>query len=217
MAASMKIRWLLLLIASLLAATHSASSMEFRTFVKGGSTNLVARGEIENGDAQRLQAVLEHTNVTGATIYLNSPGGLVIESLSIGAVIRQHRLGTVVATGSECASACVFVFIGGIVREVQPRGRLGVHTASLMFDEEYVNKLEAVLLARSSLSLHEKVQIIVALNEQTASGIMASIANYLAKMGVSMRLLFPTTGASPLDIHWLTDSEMHDYNVINTD
>jgi hypothetical protein len=65
--------------------------------------------------------------------------------------------------------------------------------------------------------VHDSVRVIVALNEQTASTTMAAMANYLVKMGLSMRLLFPTTETSQFDIHWLTSSELRDYNVVNTE
>jgi hypothetical protein len=59
--------------------------------------------------------------------------------------------------------------------------------------------------------------VIVALNEQSAGQIMAAIANYLARMGISMGLLFPTTDTSAVDIHWLSRAELRDYNLVNAD
>jgi len=198
-------------------ALYPAAAMEFAAKRQSGELVLIAHGDIKVGDSEQLRSVLNRTNISAATVYLDSSGGSVGESFRIGALIRERRLGTVVPNSAECASACVFVFAGGIVREVHPGGKVGVHMASMMFDEEYVNRLETLLLTQTSLSVHDRVRVIVAHNEQVASTTMAAIANYLVKMGLSMRLLFPTTETSHFDIHWLTSNELRDYNVVNTE
>lgn len=200
-----------------MAIIQPATAMEFTTAKQSAGLVLLAQGEIKVDDSRKLRALLARSKISGATVYLDSPGGPVGESFKIGILIRDHRLGTVVPKGAECASACVFVFAGGVVREVQPGGKVGVHMASMMFDDEYVNALEKLLLTRSTLSVHDRVRVIVAYNEQFAATVMAATANYLVRMGLSMKILFPTVETSHLDIHWLTANELRDYNVVNTD
>lgn len=132
-------------------------------------------------------------------------------------MIRERRLGTAVGAGAVCASACVFVLAGGVVRDVDPRARIGVHMASMMYDDEYIAALKSLLAEDLHASIDAKVRVIVALNEQQAGRVMAAIANYLARMGISMKLLFPTTETSAIDIHWLTRRELRDDNLANAD
>jgi hypothetical protein len=211
-------RRLSLFLAVLLAAPPAAAhAMEFRPVRQQGTTVLLAEGKIVPGDSRRLASVLSRQAVDGATILLDSPGGSVGESLALGTMIRERRLATAVAAGAVCASACVFVLAGGAVRDVDPAARIGVHMASLMYDDEYIAALEYLLSREINASIDDKVRVIVALNEQKAGQAMAAIANYLARMGISMRLLFPTTQTSHFEIHWLSRAELRDYNLANGD
>jgi hypothetical protein len=211
-------RVLALLPALLLGTLPAAGgAMEFRPFTQQGVTVLLAQGEIVPGDARRLAAALSRHVIDGATILLDSPGGNVGESLDLGMMIRDRRLATAVASGAICASACVFVLAGGEIRDVAQGARIGVHMASLMYDDEYIADLKRLLGRDVRASIDDKVRVIVALNEQSAGQIMAAIANYLARMGISMALLFPTTDTSAIDIHWLSRAELRDYNLANGD
>lgn len=70
---------------------------------------------------QRTAALEARAYVYGAppmTLYLDSPGGDLREALTIGRLVRRHRLATIVdLNGRECSGACVFVFLGGVARK----------------------------------------------------------------------------------------------------
>ena len=54
------------------------------------------------------------------------------------------------------------------------------------------------------------------LNERHTSMTMALQANFLARMGVSLKLLFPSSQTHHLDMYWLSPGELFDFNVVNT-
>ena len=75
-------------------------------------------------------------------VVLNSPGGNGYAAMRIGEFLREKKLNTYVASGANCASACVYVLIGGVVRMAY--GRVAVHRTT--FTDEYpIEKLEKAL------------------------------------------------------------------------
>ena len=90
--------------------------MDFRLV---GNT-IHATGPIEQGDAAKLQQLVRQNSLQlGLDVYivrLNSPGGLSLEGMKIGYVIREARLETFVSRYDACASACALAFLGGTRR-----------------------------------------------------------------------------------------------------
>lgn len=78
-------------------------------------------GRIGNGDVEELRAWLDHLEKSGQRLHmnairLNSEGGTGEAGIAIGHLIRQRGLNTFVGPRDECASACVYVLIGGVIR-----------------------------------------------------------------------------------------------------
>jgi hypothetical protein len=100
---------------------------------------IAAEGVIVGQTASEFFEFLNRNRVApGTRILLNSPGGDIEAAMQIGSEIREKKLSTevarVVATDNrfhvskgECFSACSFVFVGGVAREVPPDGLLGFH------------------------------------------------------------------------------------------
>ncbi len=87
-------------------------------------TDIRFSGEIHEGDAARLAALLDaHPRVT--RIHLTSEGGLADEGQALGAVIAGHRLTTYVP--DFCVSACTLAFVAGRERLALRDARLGFH------------------------------------------------------------------------------------------
>ncbi len=91
---------------------------------------------------------------------------------------------------ARCASACVFVFAGGKIREAMPRSMLGVHQFS-----------------STSAKGEESAGEIVSRTQQT-TGI---ILDYITRMGVSPSIMQAMTASK--DIRWLTEKEAFDLNL----
>ncbi len=82
-------------------------------------------GEIAPGDADRILDQLQAA--APALLYLNSPGGSVMDALAIGRFLREAEIDTHLAEGDICLSACPYIFAGGPERRVEDGGALGVH------------------------------------------------------------------------------------------
>lgn len=154
---------LMLLALCSLGVTEAAKAAQItcvhRSAERDKCEAVLIQGEIVRGDLQRLEAVLDpdtnrrpedplsRRNIADThTIYLHSPGGDVLEAISIGRLVRRLHLqteaptrwGTNLSNGSlqmleaepgphgwreacrgpdcVCASACFFIWAGGIRR-----------------------------------------------------------------------------------------------------
>ena len=91
-------------------------------------------GEIQYEEEYSLEDAIETVqrekfNLKLNAVVLNTRGGNVDAALKMGRLIRKHGLNTYLAPNSECASACIFVLIGGITR--MAFGELSVHRSGV--------------------------------------------------------------------------------------
>lgn len=164
-----------------------------------GRKALAIAGRIGPVSASWFREQLDAAKLTaGDVIFLSSPGGSLDQGLIMGAVVRSRGLTTVVGKvdsegrpqPSRCASACVFVFAGGKIREAMPRSALGVHQFS----------------STSSRS-EESASDLIARTQQTTGMIL----DYMTRMGVSPSIMQAMTASK--DIRWLTEKEAFDLNL----
>lgn len=124
----------------------SAEAAEFKVFNWKNSEKkfIVMTGGVEEGDAGRLTEAWLTAGVptTGATLFLNSPGGDGKEMRELAKVVANHGMKTVVHAKDICMSACAVVWAHGADRVVQTGGRLGFHIGSIRMTPESVNWLE---------------------------------------------------------------------------
>lgn len=165
-----------------------------------GRKALAIEGRIGPASAGWFREQLDAAKLTaGDMIFLSSPGGSLDQGLIMGAVVRSRGLTTVVGKAdsagrlqpARCASACVFVFAGGKIREAMPRSMLGVHQFS-----------------STSAKGEESASDLVARTQQT-TGI---ILDYMTRMGVSPSIMQAMTASK--DIRWLTEKEAFDLNLV---
>lgn len=67
-------------------------------------------------------------NRSKTTIHLSSLGGNLSGAIQVGQLIREHEINT--QTGfkeSVCYSACTYAFMGGVIRELGPLAKFGLH------------------------------------------------------------------------------------------
>lgn len=206
------------LLAALLCCASAANALRLSEVETSGGTELRAEGEFLKGDAAKLKAIFQRARAASKpvhTVAFHSDGGLVVEALEIGRYLRDQKSATRVDNGSTCASACVYAFLGGLVREAGASARFGVHMHSLYGSQDYVDRLKRLLLSRE-LDLDTKVRLIVLLNEQVSAQQSGRLAAYVLSMGVSIRILEPTFKTAAVDMHWLTAHELRDFNILNS-
>ena len=108
-------------------------------------------GPVEPGDLAQIETMadlFDAYNIEGdrLRLCLDSPGGNFEEGLRIATLLRERYIGTAVAAGARCESACAIAFMGGTLmtesdigdlpdRVLHPRGRLGFHAPSLVIPQ----------------------------------------------------------------------------------
>jgi hypothetical protein len=204
-------RALLVLAATTAAAPLAAAPMSFRTGYSGGNCEgceyIVAEGEITAETPQRFQTFFKD-NALGH-LMLHSPGGDLQAGLQLGEFIRQNRLKTRVArslpkpgTHEEtiqdgvCASACVFAFLGGVVRVAGDR-TIGVHQFYL----------EAALRDPTS-------RVFSGLDLSRQQLLSAVVVDYVYRMGADTRLIARASSVLPTSMKYLTLDELKELRVV---
>jgi hypothetical protein len=117
------------------ASFNSAAAMDFFTKqLSDGDRFILAKGEIVDGDTERLRFALQsvgRNRYGNKELALESGGGLVAESLKMVALMDEEKVSTIVLPGAMCASACAqIVFLAGVHRVVADGGQLGMHTCA---------------------------------------------------------------------------------------
>jgi len=96
-----------------------------------GRTKLIMWGGIEPGDAERFRDAVEASKPISELVIIGSPGGVLDEGIKIGRIIRINKIATRIRGGSKCISACNFVFLGGVIRSMDPGAEFITHVFSL--------------------------------------------------------------------------------------
>lgn len=85
---------------------------------------LTFSGDIDRGATQALREIVSELPL-GATLTLDSVGGLIVEARGMANVVKEYSLHTHVTR--QCFSACTLVFIAGSLRTMDDSGSLGFH------------------------------------------------------------------------------------------
>ena len=158
----------------------ASGPMKFTPTVNSGRHILLAEGQIDAGVVARLQAALAKEKGIDE-IWLRSPGGDARAGTEAGKLIRQTMIPTRIPSGWACFSACNFMFMGGVVRYVDPGGHFVVHMFTHVGDKEAV---------RSELKKGTDNAIGLIGDVEQDSALLASEDNdFLIRMGVSRKLL----------------------------
>jgi hypothetical protein len=191
------------LAAILLTFATPAAAMTFEMITGasacGGKTCILASGLIDKDSVGQFQAFTKkHQVAPGAVVALNSEGGVLLYGLALGDQIRKAGFSTTLqdsASGqpSECASACVFTFMGGVERTVGKGARVGVH------------QIYSDTQARDSLSVSD------------AQYLTSLVALHIDRMGGRLGILILALRTSPDAIHWFSASELSGLSVTTVD
>jgi len=153
-------------------------------------------GEIKPKDAEKL-AVYYKTNNIAKSIFIDSPGGDLIEAIRIAEIVQLLQLQVVVPKGKYCTSACFLVFLAG-------NGRTAVGTIDGKLDNRmpvgYVGLHRPYL---GSVENNNKSQ----LAQSTA---MKKVIKYLDNQLVPRRLIDMMMSRPSNDIYWLTSDDIEE-------
>lgn len=123
------------IIIFLLSSNVANATLQFQTqALENGTFVLIADGDISSGDAQlfaRRINSFRQDNTPLTEVWLNSPGGVVDDALTMSLIISENNLTTVVPNRWQCVSACVLLFGAGAHRYAMPESIIGVHRISI--------------------------------------------------------------------------------------
>lgn len=195
-----------------LGLVRPAAALDFTVLNQGRGNVIFAAGAFERGDAARLEALLRRTSNVQMIVF-RSPGGVAVEGMAVGRVIRRAGIATHLPANTQCASACTYAFLGGTVRTMEPGARYGVHIFSVANSAGLVRRAEELIRRDGPSAVRALIQLI----EEDSAQFAAQLAYYTIEMGVSLRLLEPNFRTAHADIRWLTARELRDFNVVNAD
>ncbi|MBS0337739.1 MAG: hypothetical protein JSS40_13145 [Proteobacteria bacterium] len=137
----------------------------------------------------------------GAVIILDSIGGDGLAAMEAGRVVRAARAHTFVR--GQCASACVFILAGGVVRGA-PEGAVAIHRPRLTKFVKGVGTVDV-----SAASSPEAAQMLEAGDHRTEA--------FLREMGLPATL-YTAMMATPSDqSRWLSAAELAGFGISGID
>ena len=185
--------------------------MKFSLETINGVRVLKAEGQIDQDVAAKLQDALK-ANDPVQEVWLRSPGGDARAGNAAGKIIRAAMIPTRIPDGWACFSACNFMFMGGVVRYVDPGGIFAVHMFTHLGDKEAV---------RSELKNSDNAIGLIGDVEQDSALLASEDNDFLIRMGVSRKLLTDVMyqqkavadGSDKSTRRCLTQDEDYRYNV----
>ncbi len=163
--------------AALFSASKPARTADFEV-TPGTDTKfpiVKVKGEIKLGDDRKFSEAVGF--LVRAIVYLDSPGGMTIEAIRIGEIIRARDFTTAIPKSALCTSACALIWLAGTERFVGKDAKLGLHAAFVKRNER---------------------------TEESGAG-NAVVGAYMTHLGYVYEAIVFSTSAGPNDMNWLTE------------
>ena len=172
--------------------------------------SITVSGPIVEGDFERFRRAVDRFGPL--RVELSGPGGLVLEAMRIGRLVRAKGIETTVLGYQDCSSACVLIYAGGLVRTAESTSRFGLHMSSGAFSDEMITAMAEIIDELGP----ESVPLIVSQFESGAGQSTLAQANYFLKMGVSLKVLELASAVNHLDIEYLSYHDAKNLNLVNS-
>jgi hypothetical protein len=167
----------------------------------GQSLDIQLQGVIEPQDAARMAGMVAGVATTARTtinVTLDSPGGNLMEGIRIGRFLADlpNRVVTRVFTKdgqpADCASACVFAYMGGDYRFLGEGSRLGVH--------QFYFGSDGALSGADATA--------------TSQIVSSELADFLTDNRVRVAFLKVISDVPPDQIYWVPEDVLSQYRVV---
>lgn len=199
-----------------LAFAPQSSALSFKAVTEYNSNAwesmaIAVDGEIELGDSDKLELFLQN-KPDPVRVVFNSPGGILVEGMKIGNILRARGLTAEVGRlkdGQEapefehgvCASACAIAFLGGRERYLLG-SKLGFHQfyENISF-EELISDFET----RTDVSGQAQL--------------MSSLLSlYIENLGdIDHRILWLAASTPPNEMYWLSEQTAIEMGIETSD
>ena len=108
----------------LLASGASTPAPQFKVIAAAPLGQFMVFGQITDGFTDELRLKISQ-NQELKRVYIESPGGLMLEAKRTAQLLNEHKISVRVA--GKCASACVYLWAATDQRELTSSARLGLH------------------------------------------------------------------------------------------
>lgn len=174
------------------AITIPAVALDFSIHPNAASmpavTAILAEGDIEEGDVERLARFLSTVPVQKTTaIYLASPGGSLYEGMRLGRYFGRNHIKTVVEGNRICASACALAFLGG---------------------RDNAGKAWRSSSSNSQLGFHAFASAQSLRDESETQLVVSEVLEYGREVEAPLELLILNFATPSDSIYWLSDEEV---------
>ncbi len=188
-----------------LAGAPNVRAMTFERVTAGQCAQracVLAKGPIDNRSVAGLVAFAREAKLgEGSIVFLDSLGGDHVAGIALGREIRKRGFDTFVAGSdgrggfvkSDCASACVYMFVGGVRRGAAEDSRVGVHQLAMV----------------NPKSAPEGVT--------NAQWLMGLAADHIQDMGANPQLLSLALKTPSQAMYWLSRRELRAGRAITLD
>jgi hypothetical protein len=179
-------RRLLVTTAALVGLTLNcqAATVEYMA-EENGFTVFNLHGQILDGDTERFLTAVEPFKASKIIVLLESMGGRLLESLTLGQEIRKRGYYTAVGANGTCASACGFIWLAGSQRFLSISSAIGFH---------------AGFWQTGSL-------------KQESGVLNAILGSYLTRLGFEYDAIAYVTSEGPNALTWLHPAEARKYGI----
>ena len=179
------------------AARSHALQFE-RLPIRGDQVAVVLRGPIVGGDAERLGLFLRAMAPSDriAALFLDSPGGSVLEAERIANFIASAKVRVAVPGDSKCASACFLMFAASPRKFAGANALIGVHSASENGQETLASMGVTTAMARDAAGFGVPSPIIVKMLQSTPGRMEWLTPFDFQQMGVTVVPADPAPGSA---------------------
>ena len=188
-------------VAFILTLCSTSAFCIYLSRADGGGVKI--EGAIEPGDYEKflkfIRQDFDNYIAFQNKVYLNSPGGDVVEAIRISNLLKTAYSSTLVANNGYCFSSCFLIWAGGAIRMLPNDGKLGIHRITLSRNEVSVLAAEKVV-GPASKSVEEYLlstgiprNIVDKMNETSSADIFIMDNKWLIKEGYVYSIMFPPT------------------------
>lgn len=174
------------------ATQDMPSRLDFTAGRQGERAALTLTGTIAPGDGARFADWID-AHEEPAIVFLNSPGGSVLDAIEIGRQLRDMGAATALADTDICLSACPYVLAGGVTRDVAAGAMVGVH-------QHYFG---------------ENIAMPAFLAVEDIQRGQGEVMGYLIEMGIDPAIMQPALLTPPDEIYVLLPAEMERFGLIS--
>jgi len=174
------------------ATQDMPSRLDFTAGEIDGRPALTLTGTIAPGDGARFADWID-THETPGIVFLNSPGGSVLDAMQIGRELRTRGINTAMTDSDICLSACPYVLAGGAARDIAPGAMVGVH-------QHYFG---------------ENIALPAFLAVEDIQRGQGEVMGYLIEMGIDPAMMRPALLTPPDEIYVLVPEELERFGLID--